>query len=68
MISMQTPSLFGQDPAPVDDAICAACGHRLRYRGRRRSTTIWECENPECPVTIAERLDPAQAERPGGAR
>jgi hypothetical protein len=64
--------LFGrececQSPDEAPPA-CDACGRPLRYRGRRRSMTVWECTDPACPVVLVERLEPARARRPGGIR
>jgi hypothetical protein len=47
---------------------CPACGGRLRYRGRRGTTLVYECEAADCPVTLTELHDPAALERQGGGR
>jgi ribosomal protein L37AE/L43A len=53
---------------PPPDPVCPGCGSRLRYRGRRKSVVVWECEDPGCPTMLVEMLDPgAPARRKGGA-
>jgi hypothetical protein len=44
-------------PDPMDEPCCASCGGQLRYRGRRKHLTIWECPDDSCPVSIVEHLD-----------
>lgn len=68
---LREPDIPSQAPPDDDpDRSCAACGRCLRYRGRRGKTLIFECENPACPVTLAEILDPGAdpARRRGGGR
>jgi hypothetical protein len=45
---------------------CPACGWRLRFRGRRGSTTVYSCDDETCPTCIVEVLDRDRAgERAG---
>jgi ribosomal protein L37AE/L43A len=60
-------------PAGADEARCPSCGAKLRYRGRRGAKSTWHCENPACPVVLAELHDPGAkpargARRAGGRR
>ncbi len=57
-VNLYHPSERQEQSPAVDDPTCRGCGGRLRYRGRRRSTTIWECEDPGCPVTLSELHEP----------
>jgi ribosomal protein L37AE/L43A len=45
-------------PPAESDPLCAGCGGRLRYRGRRGSTTIWACDDSDCPVVLSELHEP----------
>jgi hypothetical protein len=54
----EPPDLLPPDPA---DPFCPACGRSLRWHGRRRSVTIYECEASDCPTSIVELLDPGEA-------
>jgi hypothetical protein len=57
----QTPPV-GQPPGE-EKTTCAGCGARLRYHGRRGKTTVFECDNPDCPVGLTEVLNPARGQR-----
>jgi hypothetical protein len=58
-----------QAPLIEVDPNCPACGSRLRYRGRRGATTVYECPDSDCPVAVTEVLDSRRAsERPSPPR
>lgn len=66
-------SLFPMDPEsqpPAGEPECPGCGSRVRYRGRHGARTVWECQEPSCPVTLFDRIDSGsvQAQRPGARR
>jgi hypothetical protein len=54
-------------PDPMEPT-CPACGSRLRYRGRRKSVTVWSCEASDCPTVLVEMLDHGTPIRRGGRR
>jgi hypothetical protein len=37
---------------------CAGCDRPLKFLRRGRGCTIWECQNPDCPVSLVDVLDP----------